>query len=195
MPGTRSELRQRIRFALAQLASLNGHHEFEHLAREFARLRIATNVVPATGPVAGLGDQGRDFETFRSYITNSPIADSTFVALVANKKIVFGCSLQEKIVPKIKKDVQTIIGSGEQMDAIYYFCEADLPVGKRHALQAWADSSHHVDLEILDGQALSERLTDHDVWWIAEEYLSIPPMYFHVISPKERDTQPYERDG
>jgi hypothetical protein len=72
MPGTKLELQQRIRFALAQLASLNRHHDFEHLAHQFACIRVASNMVPATGPVARWGDQGRDFETFRSYITNSP---------------------------------------------------------------------------------------------------------------------------
>lgn len=178
MPGTKLELQQRIRFALAQLAPLNRHHDFEHLSHQFARLRIASNMLPATGPVARWGDQGRDFETFRSYIINSPIADSTFVALVSNKKIVGACSLQQDIAPKIRQDVKTIVDSGEKIEEIYYFCEADLPVGKRHALQDWAVSSHHVKLEILDGQILAEQLTENDVWWIAQEYLSIPADVF-----------------
>jgi hypothetical protein len=178
MPGTKLELQQQIRFALSQLAPQNKHHEFEHLARQFARCRIASNILPATGPVGAGGDQARDFETFQSYIKNSPIADSTFAGLVADKQIVFGCSLQKKIVPKIKKDVHTISDSGARIDAIYYFCEADIPVGNRHALEKWAASSYQVDLHILDGQALSEQLTDHDVWWIAQEYLSIPAHVF-----------------
>jgi hypothetical protein len=178
MPETKSELQLRIRFALAQLGPLNKHHEFEHLARQFARLRVASNVMPATGPVAGWGDQGRDFENFRSYITNSPIADSTFVALVSGKKIVGACSLQKDIEPKIREDIKTIVDSSEKIDEIYNFCEVDLPVGKRHALQTWADSSYHVKLDIFDGQTLSEQLTDHDVWWIAQQYLSIPADVF-----------------
>ncbi len=178
MPDSKLELQHRIRFALAQLGPQNKHHEFEHLAHQFARLRIASNMIPATGPVAHWGDQGRDFETFRSYILNSPIANSTFVALVTNKKIVGACSLQEDIEPKIKQDVKTIVDSGEEIEEIYYFCEADLPVGKRHALQSWADSSHHVKLEIFDGQFLAEQLTESDVWWIAQEYLSIPADVF-----------------
>jgi hypothetical protein len=109
---------------------------------------------------------------------NSPIANSTFVALVTNKKIVGACSLQEDIEPKIKQDVKTSVDSGEEIEEIYYFCEADLPVGKRHALQSCADSSHHVKLEIFDGQFLAEQLTESDVWWIAQEYLSIPADVF-----------------
>ena len=173
MPTTKRELQQRIRFALSKLSANNEHHRFEDLARHFARLRVASNTLPATGPVAAGGDQGRDFETFLSYIRSSPIANSTFVALVSEKRIVFGCSLQKKIEPKIKKDVKTILASGASIDAIYYFCEADLAVGRRHFLQAWASDKHHVYLEIIDGQGFSEQLTDPDLWWIAQEYLSI----------------------
>ena len=97
---------------------------------------------------------------------------------MANKQIAFGCSLQKKIEPKIKSDVKAISDSGVHFDDIYYFCEADLQVGKRHALEEWASSSHHVRLQILDGQALAEQLTDNDLWWIAEEYLSIPAEVF-----------------
>jgi hypothetical protein len=178
MPETKSELQQRIRFALVQLGPQNKHHEFEHLAGEIARLRVASNMLPATGPVARWGDQGRDFETFHTYITNSPIADSTFLSLIAGNKIVGACSLQQDIEPKIKEDVKTIVDCGEKIDAIYYFCEADLRVGKRHALQNWADASHCVKLEIFDGQAIAEQLTQHDLWWIAQQYLSIPADVF-----------------
>jgi len=55
-----------IRSALADLDGLNAHHEFEHLCRQLAMRRVATNVLPATGPVSAGGDQGRDFETYRS---------------------------------------------------------------------------------------------------------------------------------
>jgi hypothetical protein len=55
MPEKKSELQHRIRFALAQLGFQNKHHEFENLAHQFARLRIASNMIPATGPVAHWG--------------------------------------------------------------------------------------------------------------------------------------------
>jgi hypothetical protein len=57
-----------LRFQLNELSAENGHHTFEHICREVARARLATNLVPATGPVAGGGDAGRDFETFKSYL-------------------------------------------------------------------------------------------------------------------------------
>jgi hypothetical protein len=74
-----SELARYIRFQLSQLGTENKHHEFEHLARQFARLRICENILPATGPVSAGGDQGHDFETYKSYLSATPIATSTFL--------------------------------------------------------------------------------------------------------------------
>jgi len=51
---------------LSQLAAQNRHHEFEHLARALAGGTVTLNIVPATGPVTAGGDQGRDFETYRT---------------------------------------------------------------------------------------------------------------------------------
>ena len=62
---TRAELRSYIRFQLEQLSVKNAAHEFERLAFELARLRVASNLLPATGPVQAGGDQGRDFESYR----------------------------------------------------------------------------------------------------------------------------------
>ena len=40
--------------------------ECEHLARALAGGTVTLNIVPATGPVTAGGDQGRDFETYRT---------------------------------------------------------------------------------------------------------------------------------
>lgn len=187
---SKTELAQYIRFQLSQLRSLNKHHTFEDLARQFARLRICENILPATGPVGTGGDQGRDFETYRSYLAGTPIATSSFLGRVANseKKLVFACSLQEKIVAKIKSDVKTICGSAEKIDGVYYFCEANLPVAKRHDLQQWSRDTFTTELEVFDGQALSEQLTDLDVFWIAEEYLDVPAEMYPRIA---KEPTPY----
>ncbi len=170
-----TELTSYIRFQLSQLRVQNKHHDFEHLARHLARLRICENILPGTGPVSAGGDQGRDFESYRTYLNSTPIATSTFLARATDKKLVFACSLQQDIVPKIRADVSIICG-GQQphgVDGIFYFCEADLAVAKRHQLQQWCRQEFRTDLEILDGQAIAEQLTGLDVFWIAEQYLEV----------------------
>jgi len=162
-----------IRYALSRLRSRNGHHEFEHVCRELARLRITPNILPATGPVSAGGDQGRDFETFRACMQER--LPGTFLAAERDIRIVFACTLQrENLATKIKNDLRAITDSG-QVDRVYFFCEQDIPVAARHELCKRARENYGVDLEIIDGQALSELLAAEDCMWIAERYLGIEP--------------------
>jgi hypothetical protein len=99
-----------IRFALSDLSSQSAHHEFEQLCRHIAKRRIASNVIPATGPVAAGGDQGRDFETFRTYLRERLPFAIGFLALAAEDTIAFACTLQENDLPsKIRADIKLVI--------------------------------------------------------------------------------------
>jgi hypothetical protein len=169
-----------IRFGLQQLSARNAHHEFEHLSRRYARARICSNILPATGPVSAGGDQARDFETFRSYLAGSPIAHSSFIGRIAEGPVAFACTLEHEktVASKIKKDVSIIMGSGSRVGGVHYFCSADLSISKRHKLQKWARDDKSIDLEIHDGQAIAENLAEPDTFWIATEYLHIPSDIF-----------------
>ena len=173
-----------IRFGLEQLSSRNAHHEFEHLCRHLTRARICSNILPATGPVAAGGDQGRDFETFRTYLNSTSIANSTFVGFASSKPFAFACSLEDKksINRKIKSDVRTITASGSAIDGIHYFASADVTVATRHKLQDWARTTHQVSLEVYDGNAIAELLGERDVFWIAERFLNIPAEIFPFVT-------------
>lgn len=172
-----------IRFGIEQLGSQNAFHPFERLCRHLARARICSNILPATGPVSAGGDQGRDFETFRTYLAKSALRDSSFMGLASEGPIAFACSLQDKatIVGKIRDDIKVITSSGSPVGAIHYFAGADIPVAKRHELQAKVKADHSVHLEIYDGQAIAEMLADREVFWIAEKYLGIPAELFPPI--------------
>ncbi|MDB6008599.1 MAG: hypothetical protein JWL65_849 [Gammaproteobacteria bacterium] len=168
------ELGRYIRFQLAQLRARNAHHEFEHIARHFSRLRISERLIPATGPVGAGGDAGRDFETYRSYLSGTPIAGSTFLSQAAGKTLVFACSLMINIEGKIKSDAKTICSGEHHVDEIYYFCESDVPVGLRNKLKEHCRTTHNAELTIIDGHGLAENLVNPDVFWIAQQYLGIP---------------------
>jgi hypothetical protein len=77
------ETAQMVRIALSLLSGDNGHHSFEHLCRQVAKRRIASNVLPATGPVSAGGDQGRDFETFRTCLVEELPFSLGFLALAS----------------------------------------------------------------------------------------------------------------
>lgn len=153
----------------------NGAHDFEVLCRHVARARLVSNVLPATGPIGAGGDQGRDFETFRTYLREELGAHSAFLARVADGPVAFACTLQKDGLPaKIRADVGKITSSGTAVEMVYVFLAAPLAVGPRHELQAQLQSEYGVMVEILDSFALAEWLVDRELFWIAEEYLRLP---------------------
>jgi len=184
---TLDQVAAQIRFALENLSAQNAHHTFEDICRYLARTRICSNILPATGPVSAGGDQGRDFETYRTYLSQIGLAASPFLGLSATKPIVFACSLEKEIVGKIKSDVEKILSHGEKPEAIYFFCSVNVPVGKRHEIQEEINSKHSIKLEIMDGYAISSVLSDPDLFWVAEKFLPIPA----EIYPTRRDTDWY----
>lgn len=187
---TKSELIQQIRFGIEQLKATNSTLSFEHICRFFARARIAHNVIPATGPVQSYGDQGRDFETFHSYLTKSDINTTCSVGF-ASKPIAFPCSLEKnplKKKGKIDSDITTIMASGTTVERIYFFSGEDISVGSRHKKQDEVRTAYGVELEIIDAQALCEHLSDPDLFWIATQYLNIPSDFF----PKNEDENWYQ---
>jgi hypothetical protein len=192
-PGKRTELRPYIRFQLAQLSAQNAEHDFEHLVFDLARVRVASNLLPATGPVQSGGDQGRDFESYRTYLAKSSLANSSFAALATEGIIAGACTLDKKIVHKIKSDLRTIFSSGERPTHVAYFCEPDVPVSKRHILKKYCQDNHGAVLDIFDGQAIADMLADRDTSWIADKYLDIPSDLWpttsldeHYISSRDR---------
>jgi hypothetical protein len=106
----RNDLRAYIRYQLSQLSARNAAHDFERLAFDLARARIASNLLPATGPVQAGGDQGRDFESFHSYLAESPLAISSFIGLISLEVIVGAVTLNKQFTYKIKSDLKTIFG-------------------------------------------------------------------------------------
>jgi hypothetical protein len=166
---TKDEWVSFLKFQLHSLARENSYHAFEKLCMAFAKRRIASNLLPATGPVSAGGDQGRDFETFRSYLL--PIPNGTeFERRVASDVICFACTTEAaaRLKRKIRSDVLKIMQptpdhAGPVPNRIFMFTSADIPVALRHQLQAWAHNTYSVSLEIIDGTALADGLASDDM--------------------------------
>ncbi|MCB0309523.1 MAG: hypothetical protein KDD48_09140, partial [Bdellovibrionales bacterium] len=163
------------------------------------------NLLPATGPVGSGGDQGRDFETYKTYLDDDlDIANTElFEGVTKNGNVFFACSLTKQIIPKIKSDIKSIFSHTEEKRPVTYFCDEDVPVSKRNDLIKWCQDEYEIELQIFDGQALSENLSDPDIFWIAEQYLHIPSEIYPKPSNEdewysecrkrwiESNTQPY----
>jgi len=164
-----------IRFALSQLSARNGHHEFEEMARFLARETVSRNILPATGPVSAGGDQGRDFETFKTYVVGQVLATGSQIGIAEGENVAFACTLQaEDLGSKVLSDVKKIVGQGSPVEHIVYYAEANLAVGLRHTLQGRAKDDFGVHLEVFDGAAIAELLCQRHLYWIAQEFLHLP---------------------
>jgi len=166
---TPDQAAQCIRFALAELGTRNGHHEFEHICRNLARRRIASNILPSTGPVSQGGDQGADFET---YAVPRPMASDGVIATAPDGKIVFACSLAAKYKTKIRSDLRKI-QERLRPTSVYYFSSQSVPVSVRHRLENESRQKLGIELHVLDVQAISEMVAEPDLYWIAQRYLAI----------------------
>lgn len=182
------ETAQMIRVALSLLSGENGHHSFEHLCRQAAKRRIASNVLPATGPVSAGGDQGRDFETFRTYLVDELPFALGFLALASRDVVVFACTIQrDKLRAKFESDIEAICTQGTHVDRIYIFAAVDVPARLRHDVEVWAQDRYEVGLEIIDGFALAEWLAEPDLYWIARQYLHLPAELAPQVDQPEPD--------
>jgi len=182
---TPTEASQYVRFALSQLAGRNGHHEFEQLCFQLARKRIYSNVIPATGPVSAGGDQGADFETYQVGEVMPVGTKSPFFGRVSREKVVFACSIEKNVQKKIKEDLSAAAEFPERVERLVFLTNGDVPVGRRHKLQEFARQTHGISLEVFDSRAISEWLTEPELFWIAQQYLSISSD-FALAVPKSR---------
>ena len=170
-----SAVEEQVRFALSQLPAQNAHHDFEHICRHLTQQFICSNVLPATGPVSAGGDQGRDFETFRTYLRDELGPHGGFLGLVNEGTVAFICTTQADNLPsKLKRDIERVCASGHAVYEIRAFTLASVPVGTRHRLQSEIQSSYGVRLEFHDAESIASLLARTDGFWIAERFLSIP---------------------
>jgi len=177
------ELQQFIRFTISQLSPQNGQADFEKICLYFAKSRIHRNILPATGPVQAGGDQGRDFETFHTYLSQTPIAQHTYISNFSGRPVVFACSMEKEPARrngKITSDLKTITGSGTAVDRVYFFSGQDIPVAARHKTIDEAKRDLNVTLEIIDANALSQHLAEPDLFWVATQFLKIPADLYPV---------------
>ena len=170
-----SEVEAQVRFALSQLPAHNAQHEFEHICRYLTQQFICSNVLPATGPVSAGGDQGRDFETFRTYLRDELGPHGAFLGLVSEGTIAFTCTTQANgLSAKIKEDIEEVCASGHPVHEIRAFTLETVPVGIRHNLETEAQESYQVRLVLHDAESIANLLARQEGFWIAERFLSIP---------------------
>ena len=186
------ELAQYLRFALEELSARDGQYEFEALCRALARARIASNVISGTGPVSAKGDQGRDAETYVSYLRDELGPHSAFLARITDKMAAFCCTLQtDGLKRKFTKDAVKVMGSGAPVERIYCFCSSTVAVGIRHDIEDAVTREAGVPATVLDGKWITEQLSDPELIWIAKRYLELADTMVSESAAPERANDAY----
>jgi hypothetical protein len=164
-----------LRFALEELSAHNGQFEFEALCQEVIKARVASNLVTATGPVAAKGDQGRDAETYVSYLQDELGPHSAFLALLTKSMAAVCCTLQrDNLKGKFKDDAEKVVSSGAEVERIYAMCSIPIAAGLRHEIEQ--ESSHAaggVPVQLFDGVWIAQQLANSELFWVAERYLAL----------------------
>ncbi len=89
------EAERYIRFQLEHLTARNEHHTFEEICYRLAKRRLSSNLLLATGPVSAGGDQGRDAETYYTWLPQELPAAGGFVGRATTEPLVVACSVQK----------------------------------------------------------------------------------------------------
>ncbi len=170
-----AEIEGQVRFALTLLPDHNAHHVFEHICRHLTQQFICSNILPATGPVSAGGDQGRDFETFRTYLRKELGPHGAFLGLVSEGTVAFVCTTQANgLLGKLRQDIKKVCASGHPVHEICAFTLESVSAANRHTLETETWKSYKVRLEFHDAESIASRLATSEGFWIAEHFLSIP---------------------
>jgi hypothetical protein len=190
---TPEELAKYIQFQLERLGERNAHHEFEHVCRRVAAARIASNILPATGPVSSGGDQGRDFETHPTALADEikGASPGTWAALAAQGRIAFAATIQRKdLRPKIEADVHKIMDEGPRPDRIHAFTAGSISKGQREKAIKNVQEKHGIELIVHDVVYLAEQLAASDLFWVAKRYLDVPDALAPEVDERQDDGAP-----
>lgn len=164
-----------IQFQLSSLAERNGHHEFEHICRRVAGARIASNLLPASGPVSSGGDQGRDFETHPTDLPSELGPHGRFLALASADPIGFICTIQQSSLrSKIIGDVAEMAATGPPLKRVHAFVTGSISKAQRAKAIQEAANDHGIELVVHDVLYLAEQLAEPDLYWVAQRYLDAP---------------------
>jgi hypothetical protein len=172
---TPEERRAFVRFQLQALGERNGHHEFEHICRRVAAARIASNLLPSTGPVSGGGDQGSDFETHPTELPEELGTHGVFLALTSGAPLAFVCTIQQtNLRAKLLADVSKTVEEKPSIERVHAFITGPLSKAQRSKAIREAQEDHGIELVVHDAVYLAEQLAEPDLFWVAKRYLDAP---------------------
>lgn len=149
--------REVLAYELNMISTNQKQDEFETLCRRLSEKYIAPNLIPQVGPTGG-GDGKTDFET---HSVSSNIYNKWFIpenGWKNEEKWAFAISAKKDWKPKVKKDVENIINTNRDYTKIYFISNQFISSKKKKDTQDELIEKFSVDVIILDGEWILEKV-------------------------------------
>jgi hypothetical protein len=173
-----------LEFHLGRVTTNNQEADFERFSRKLCEREICPNLLPATGPMGG-GDSKADSETF-------PVAEKLALAWysgvqkeAAQQRWAFAFSAMADWEAKVKSDVEKIAATGRGYEKAFYVTNQSVRAKRRAELEDSLTKKYGMEVRILDGNWIAER-----VFAGRHQDLAIEELNITALRRRERQTGP-----
>lgn len=168
--------KEHFAYELNQISTNQKQDAFETLCRKLAEKFIAPNLIPRVGPTGG-GDGKTDSET---YPVSEFITDRWFVpenGWKTNENWALAISAKKTWKTKAKQDVKSILETNRGHTKIYFISNQKIRSKNRKEAQDELKKEFGVEVIILDGEWITEKIYDNDLINLAVDSLNLSPAY------------------
>jgi len=185
--------KEQAAFELSKITTNQKQDEFETLCRKLVEKTIAPNLMPQVGPTGG-GDGKTDSET---YPVSTSISERWFIPEKGwnkGEKWAFAFSAKKTWKSKAKSDIEKIIGTNREFTRIYFITNQTPSSKKRKNAQDEFAEQFGLDIVLLDGKWILEKVYDNDLLEIFVDSLNLSDSYKNKkISVGENDAKRTKR--
>lgn len=168
--------KEQLAYELAQISTYQKQDEFENLCRKLVEKLITPNLIPQVGPTGG-GDGKTDSET---YSVSTEISNRWFIpenGWTKNEKWAFAFSAKETWKSKAESDIKKIISTERDYTKIYFITNQTPSSKKKKEAQDQFIEKFGVDIVILDGIWILEKVIDNKLFEIVVDSLNLSDVY------------------
>lgn len=174
-------LRENLAFELNQITTNQKQDEFETLCRRLAEKFITPNLIPQVGPTGG-GDGKTDSET---YPVSEFISDRWFIpenGWNKDEKWAFAISAKATWKSKAKGDVKKIVETEREYTKVYFMTNQTPSSKKKKDAQDEFEKEFKVEVVILDGEWILEKIYINDLVDLAVDSLNLSSTFKKKIT-------------
>lgn len=168
--------KEHLSYELAQISTNQKQDEFEVLCRRLVEKLIAPNLIPQVGPTGG-GDGKTDSET---YSVSESISDRWFIpdnGWEKDEKWAFAISSKKDWKNKAKSDIEKIIATEREYSKIFFITNQTPSSGKKKESQDSFRDTYGLEIIILDGTWILEKVYDNNLIDIVVDSLNMSDIY------------------